>query len=65
MQAYLIGRHLWTEFPEGVGQPFYHAYFKAVKEKINITLKEYYSPYDKWFENRILLKTELTNWMNL
>src|SRR6266487_3018067 len=49
----LIGKHIWTEFPEGVGQPFYKAYYKAVEEQIPIQLEEYYSPYDRWFENRI------------
>jgi PAS domain S-box-containing protein len=52
-QEYLIGKHIWTEFPEGVGQPFYHAYYRAVKEKTVIKLREYYPPYDRWFENRI------------
>jgi PAS domain S-box-containing protein len=52
-QEYLIGKHIWTEFPEGIGQPFYQAYYRAVEEKVNITLKEHYIPYDKWFENRI------------
>ena len=26
----LIGRHIWTEFPEGVGQPFHRAYLQAL-----------------------------------
>lgn len=49
----MIGKHIWTEFPEGIGQPFHLAYEKAFKEQIFIQLEEYYSPYDKWFENRI------------
>ena len=28
----LIGQHIWTEFPEGVDQPFHHAYERAVSE---------------------------------
>ncbi len=52
-QEYLIGKHIWTEFPEGVGQPFYHAYYRSVAERTDITLEEYYPPYDRWFENRI------------
>lgn len=52
-QEYLIGKHIWTEFPEGIDQPFYQAYHRAVEERIHITLEEYYPPYDKWFENRI------------
>jgi len=51
--ADLIGKHIWTEFPEGVGQPFYHAYYRAVETQRPITLEEYYAPYDRWFENRI------------
>ncbi|OFW00324.1 MAG: hypothetical protein A3I61_00065 [Acidobacteria bacterium RIFCSPLOWO2_02_FULL_68_18] len=49
----LIGRHIWTEFPEGVGQPFHRAYERAMREQTPITLEEYYPPYDRWFENRI------------
>lgn len=49
----MIGRHIWTEFPEGVGQPFHVAYEKAMKEQHYIYLQEYYSPYELWFENHI------------
>ncbi len=49
----LIGKHIWTEFPEGVGQPFYKAYYKAMETQQPIFLEEYYPPYDRWFENRI------------
>jgi len=49
----MIGKHIWTEFPEGIGQPFYKAYYRAVETQQVITLEEYYPPYDRWFENRI------------
>jgi PAS domain S-box-containing protein len=49
----MIGKHIWTEFPEGIGQPFHLAYDKAMREKIFVTLEEYYPPYNKWFENYI------------
>ncbi len=49
----LIGKHIWAEFPEGVGQPFYHAYHKAMTEQTPIKLEEYYPPWKRWFENRI------------
>ena len=49
----LIGKHIWTEFPEGVGKPFQKAYEKAMKEQIYIYLEEYYEPYNLWFENHI------------
>jgi PAS domain S-box-containing protein len=49
----LIGKHIWTEFPEGVNQPFYKAYYKAVETQQTQVLQEFYEPFDKWFENRI------------
>jgi PAS domain S-box-containing protein len=49
----LVGKHIWTEFPEGVGQPFHKAYEKAMNEHAFVFLEEYYPPYDRWFENRI------------
>jgi PAS domain S-box-containing protein len=50
----LIGKHVWTEFPEAVGQPFQRAYERAMAEQQPVEIEEYYPPYDRWFENRIL-----------
>ncbi len=52
-QGYLVGKYIWDEFPEGIDQPFYHAYHRAMEEQKEIQLEEYYQPYDKWFENHI------------
>ena len=49
----MIGTHIWTEFPEGVGQSFYHAYHRAMEQREFVFLEEHYAPYDRWFENRI------------
>ncbi len=49
----LIGKHIWTEFPEGIGQPFYKAYYKAMETQEYTYMQEYYPPYDLWFENHI------------
>jgi PAS domain S-box-containing protein len=49
----LLGKHIWTEFPEGVGQKFHHAYYKALADQVPIFLEEYYPPWDRWYENRI------------
>jgi PAS domain S-box-containing protein len=49
----LIGKHIWSEFPEGVGQPFYHAYHRAMAEQVAIAIEDYYAPWERWFENRI------------
>jgi len=51
--AELIGKHIWAEFPEGVGQPFQRAYERALKEQVAITLEACYQPWNRWFENRI------------
>jgi PAS domain S-box-containing protein len=51
--ADLIGKHIWTEFPEGIDQPFYRAYYRAVEQQTPIFLEEYYEPWQRWFENRI------------
>ena len=49
----LIGQSIWEEFPEGVGQPFYHAYQQAMTDQQPAQIESYYPPWDKWFENRI------------
>lgn len=36
----LIGKHIWTEFPEGVGQPFHRAYEKAMADQQPVLLEE-------------------------
>lgn len=54
----LISKNIWDEFPEGVGQPFYHAYHKAFNEQVAVQIEEYYEPWDRWFENRIYPNTD-------
>jgi PAS domain S-box-containing protein len=49
----LVGRYIWTEFPEGSGQPFHLAYEKAMAEQVFVQMENYYEPWDRWFENRI------------
>ena len=49
----LVGRHIWTEFPEGRGQPFHLAYEKAMVDQVFIHMESYYEPWNRWFENRI------------
>jgi PAS domain S-box-containing protein len=49
----LVGKNIWTQFPETIDQPFYHAYFRAMKMQEYQYLEEYYPPSDKWFENHI------------
>ena len=49
----LIGKNIWTEFPEGIGRAFYKAYNTAMNEQQYIHLEEYYEPLDRWLENHI------------
>lgn len=49
--AQLLGKHIWTEFPEGVGQPFHLAYERAMAEQKRLHFESYYGPYGRWFEN--------------
>jgi PAS domain S-box-containing protein len=51
--ADLIGKHIWTEFPEGKGQKFHLAYEQAFEEQRPIALREFYPPWNRWYENRI------------
>lgn len=49
----LIGKHIWTEYPQGIDQPFYHAYLKAAQTQRAVVFDDYYEPWDLWFENRV------------
>jgi len=35
----LVGRHIWSVFPEGIGQPFHLAYEKALAEQVSIQME--------------------------
>ncbi len=49
----LLGKHIWAEFPDSVGQPFYHACHRALADQVAIEIEECHPPSDRWFENRI------------
>ena len=51
--AQLIDKAIWIEFPEAVGQDFYHAYQRVMKTQQAETIEQYYPPWQRWFENRI------------
>ncbi|WP_157485525.1 PAS domain-containing sensor histidine kinase [Flavobacterium sp. ACAM 123] len=54
----LIGKDLGTVFPEALGTPFHKAYYKAMKTKKEVIIEDYYIPWDRWFENRIIPSKE-------
>ncbi|MGB5420103.1 PAS domain S-box protein [Algibacter sp.] len=49
----LIGKHIWTEFPEGKNLPIYKEYNKAFETQKTLNFEDYYEPLDMWFENRV------------
>lgn len=52
-QKSLIGKHIWEEFPEGVGQPFAQAYQRVMAQQTPEQIEEYFAPWNRWYENRI------------
>ena len=54
----LIGKHIWTEFPEKIGDLFYDNYQKAITTGKPISFENYFKPWNKWFENRLIPSQE-------
>jgi PAS domain S-box-containing protein len=50
----LIGKNIWQEFPERRGDLFFDNYHIALKTKKPISFENYFAPWDRWFENRII-----------
>lgn len=46
----LLGKSIWTEFPDAVGSMFQAEYERAVNEQQAARFVEYYPPLGKWFE---------------
>lgn len=54
----LIGKNAWVIFPDTVGKPFHKVYYKAMKTKREIVFEDYFLPWDRWFENRVVPSKE-------
>ncbi len=50
---YLIGKNIWEEYPDVVGEPFYHALQTAKRTNQAQRLELYYSKTGQWFEDLI------------
>ncbi len=50
----LIGKNLWEEFPESEGDLFYDEFHNAIKTNKPVSFENYFAPWNKWFENRII-----------
>src|SRR5205085_8648141 len=51
--GYLIGKHIWTEFPESINSPFFKAYHKAMETQENSYVKKYSAALKRWIEANI------------
>src|SRR5690606_39064466 len=49
----LLGRNIWTVFPEAVDQPFHRAFDRAMKDQVSVTVEAFVPAYRRWFENRV------------
>lgn len=49
----LIGKYIWTEYPDAVNSATYRAFNTAVSKKKYISNEDYYAPLDLWQENHI------------
>jgi PAS domain S-box-containing protein len=45
----LLGKNVWSEFPEAVGSTFEREYQRAVTEQVSVEFEEFYPPLDTWF----------------
>ncbi|GAA4087330.1 PAS domain S-box protein [Mucilaginibacter panaciglaebae] len=49
----LIGKYIWTEFPDVIDSDTYRAFNKAVSQKEYVCNEDYYAPLNLWQENHI------------
>ncbi len=47
------GKIFWEEFPASINSPFYHAYHKALKEQITITIEDFSPILNCWVDVRV------------
>jgi serine phosphatase RsbU (regulator of sigma subunit) len=45
----LVGRHVWTEFPEAVGGPFDELYTRVRSTGVSDGVEDWFGPLGKWF----------------
>lgn len=50
----LVGKHIWTEFPEGVGQPFHRVCERVMQTGEQEEFVDYYPTADRWFLKRVI-----------
>lgn len=48
----LLGKNVWTEFPDAIDTRFYNQYTQALQEQVAVAFEEFYPPLASWFEVR-------------
>ena len=51
--AALLGKNIWTEFPDGLNERFAREYKRAAQTQQATRFEAHYPPWDRWFENRV------------
>jgi diguanylate cyclase (GGDEF)-like protein/PAS domain S-box-containing protein len=51
-RADVMGKNVWSVFPEAVGGPYYLAYHRAVETNSVVSFEEHYAPLNLWTEIR-------------
>src|SRR3954447_9422471 len=46
---YMLGRNIWTEFPEAVGSPFEELYTRVRVSGVSGSTESWFGPLEKWF----------------
>ncbi|MCW2725087.1 MAG: putative sensor protein [Frankiales bacterium] len=54
----LLGRHIWDEFPRGIGTGFRDSFDRAVAGGRQVTFEDYMPSLDAWFEIRAIPDAE-------
>ena len=49
----IVGQRPWDVVPEARDSSFHRAYEKALRERTQVVIEEYFAPWDRWFEARI------------
>jgi PAS domain S-box-containing protein len=50
----LIGKNAWVIFPDDIGTAYHKVCYKVMKTKKQIAFENYYSPWGRWLENRVV-----------
>lgn len=49
----LLGKFIWSQFPQELGQPFRAAYERAMDSQTPLQFEAFYPPWGRWFSNNI------------